>query len=507
MMNKTDLARLEVIEREIRRIAEAEGLATTEVDFQIVPASRVIEGMAYNFPINFSHWSHGRDYDRIRTIYENTMHGIPYEQVWNFDTPKALMAETNPFALHAFVVAHVYGHVDFFLRNKFTQRGRTFSDVAEEARNAADRFLKYEQRFGADQVEGVIDAGLSIRWHQHPDVFFEEADEDEIRGRMIELERARLSYGRNPVSMIEKALTPPEIKMIEDRIRRLGHKTPPEPTYDLLGYIIRNSKRPLAAWMKDVLSVIRNQARSLMPNGRTKMLNEGWASYWHVRIMRKLFEAGLLTPEEHGVFNKYHAGVTRENKATINPYRLGLALYEHVEDQWNMGRFGSEYEKCQDPYERAHWDTKAGEGRKKIFEVSSSYSDRMAVENLFSDEFIREQRIYIYKPFKEDDQIVYRIVEKRPAKIREILKREMSFSNVPQITVEDGNLNGSNQLLLKHHWTGFDLDILYCEKTLDKIFRLWGRPIFLETFQESEPVLWRYNGQKLEKGVIKDLAS
>src|SRR3989344_2090196 len=168
-MNKQELQRLIDLEKAIKKIAEEEGLLTTEINFEIASSQQVMEGMAYNFPINFSHWSFGRDYDRHRTIYEHLGAGLPYEQVWNFEKPRALLVETNPFALQALVIAHVYGHVDFFLANRFSRHGRSFSDVAEEARKSADRFRKYEEKHGVEAVERMIEAAFSIQWHQHPD--------------------------------------------------------------------------------------------------------------------------------------------------------------------------------------------------------------------------------------------------------------------------------------------------------------------------------------------------
>ena len=135
-MKKRGIERLVEIEKRIKKIAEESGLLTTDITFEITTAQRVLEGMAYEFPVNFSHWTFGRDYEKYRTIYEHTGTGIPYEQVWNFDKPKAFLVETNPFALNVLVIAHVYGHVDFFLANRYLKQGRSFSNVAEEARNA-----------------------------------------------------------------------------------------------------------------------------------------------------------------------------------------------------------------------------------------------------------------------------------------------------------------------------------------------------------------------------------
>src|SRR3989344_6453104 len=176
-MTKKELERLIEIEGRVKEIAEEYGLITTEIDFELTTAQRVLEGMSYMFPVNYSHWSFGRDFEKNRTIYEHTGSGIPYEQVWNFERPKAFLVETNPFALNALILAHVYGHVDFFRGSRYLQQGRSYSNVAEEARNAATIFRLYEERHGKD-VEKIIDAGMSIQWHQNSDPFYEEQSEE-----------------------------------------------------------------------------------------------------------------------------------------------------------------------------------------------------------------------------------------------------------------------------------------------------------------------------------------
>ena len=491
-MNKQELQRLIDLEKAIKKIAEEEGLLTTEINFEIASSQQVMEGMAYNFPINFSHWSFGRDYDRHRTIYEHLGAGLPYEQVWNFEKPRALLVETNPFALQALVIAHVYGHVDFFLANRFSRHGRSFSDVAEEARKSADRFRKYEEKHGVEAVERMIEAAFSIQWHQHPDPFYKEDNEEGVREYLIDLERAKIEAANRR----EKLLKEEEIKAIEKKIQHLMAKNPPEPVYDLLGYIIKHSQKPLQPWAQDVLTVIRHQARSLAPNRRTKILNEGWATYWHIRIIRRLTAEGLLTPEEHGICNYYHSKVTHENKMSLNPYRVGLALFENVEERWNKGWFGSEYENCRDQYQKANWDVKAGLGKKKIFDVRASYSDRMAVEDLFTDDFIREQLLYIYEENKFDDDIIYTIEEDDPRVIRALLKNALTFYGIKILTVEDGNYDDRGHLYLKHHPNGYDLDQVYRDGTLYNIFHLWGKKVYLETIEDEKSILATYDGSK-----------
>lgn len=501
-MNEQEIKRLEAIEKRVKEIFQEEELNITDVLFEIVPAQKVLEGRSYMFPVNFSHWSFGRDYERNRTIYEHTGGGIPYEQVWNFDVPKAYMVETNPFVLNALIISHVFGHVDFFLSSRYLNRFRDFSDVALEARVAANRFRDYEEQYGKWRVEQLIDAAMSIQWQQHPDIFIDEPSDEMAREYLIMRERAKLeSIEKSDSAFHNNEERLKKITEIKKNIEALAVKTPPEPLHDLLKYIIDNSPKPLEAWEKDVLRVVRNQARCLAPQARTKMLNEGWASYWHLRVTRRLFQEGILKQEEHGIFNHYHSMVVRPQRLGFNPYHLGLALFESVEERWDKGQFGPEYEEEKNLFQLANWDTKAGLGRKKIFQIRTSYSDRMAVEEFFTDRFIHENQLYIYEEEEDTDtgDARYVIVNRDPAVIRAILKHSMSGHSTPVITVEDGNLRKSRELLLNHQWTGFELDERYRNGTLRSLHHLWGRPVHLETFiGDNEAVISCEDGKKID---------
>ena len=496
-MKNDELERLKTIEKRIKEIVENFGLLTTDIVFEIVPVQRMLEGMAYEFPINFSHWSFGRDYEKHRTIYDHTGQGIPYEQVWNFDAPRALLVETNPFALNVTTIAHVYGHVDYFLGNAYLKRGRIFSDVANETKRAVSRFHEYESKYGKEGVEKTIDAGLSLRWQQNPDLFVEEEFDDEaVREKIITLERERLR-SRDSYFVFNDKESEENIKAIEDKLKYLNKKTPPNPIYDLLGYITHHSSI-LKPWQRDVLTVVRNQALALAPNRRTKMLDEGWATYWHVKIMRRLFEEGLLTAEEHNIFNTFHSRVTQESKMSFNWYRIGLALFENIKERWDRGRFGLEYEDCKDSAKRAYWDVGTNKGSEKIFQVRSSYSDRMAIEEFFTDEFIREMSLYLYEEQISGADIIYRITENRPEVIRNILKQSFALYGIQPIAIEDANYKERQDFYLKHCYYGLELEPRYRDGTLRNIHYLWGRNVYLATVTDDKDVLVNFDGSSIK---------
>lgn len=497
-MTPKELDRLVHIEKRVREIAEEYGLIATDIIFEIVPAQRVLEGMSYMFPANFSHWTFGRDYEKNRTRYEHTGGGIPYEQVWNFEVPRAFLVETNPLALNAMILAHVYGHVDFFRGSRYMKHGRAFSDIAEEARAAAKRFAGYEERYGKEAVERVIDAAMAIMLHQNPDPFFEVQDEEATRARLIAYERAKLERANDIASEFKKPLTSEEIERIEKNLILLEEATPPEPEYDVLHYVLDHLPGRTKSWVHDVLTVVRNQTRALAPNRRTKMLNEGWATYWHVQITRRLFEEGLLTPEEHGTFNHYHPHVAKEDHLGFNPYFLGLKIFEYTKERWDKGQFGREYDESTDLLKRSRWDTHAGKGREKIFEVRAGYSDRMAIEDLFTDGFIHEHQLYMYSEEidMQTGESVLVVEEDDPVVIRAILKLNFTHYGVPLVYVKDGNRNSQGNLYLVHVYTGYDLDSKYRDGTLEKIHSLWGRVVMLEAQEEGKVKLFTFNGKE-----------
>ncbi len=305
-MNKDHIKRLNDIETEIRRIAGEMGLTITDVDFEIVSSRKMIESMAYKFSSNFSHWSYGRDYDKHKTIYEHHGAGIPYETVWNSDPPKAFLVETNPVILNILVMAHVYGHVDFNLENKYMRGAADYMDLAREARSAEKRFRAYERKYGLDAYEQTIDSAFSVCWHLPPDLLNEEEEDDILRQRLIDLKTERIKSLQRREFHKDKS----ELESLKKEISDLHRKTPPIPRYDILKYILEQSPKPLQKWQKDVIATIREQSMFFEFQKRCKLLNEGWATYVHQHIMRRLYQEGHITPEEHREYSSFHSKVT-----------------------------------------------------------------------------------------------------------------------------------------------------------------------------------------------------
>ncbi|HBM45963.1 MAG: SpoVR family protein [Parcubacteria group bacterium GW2011_GWF2_38_76] len=514
-MNAKEIKRLGEIEKRVDEIFKENGLETTNINFEIVTAERMIEAMAYSLPTNFSHWSFGRNFERENTQYQHSGHGIPYEVVWNFDNPTALLVDTNPFALNVLILAHVYGHVDFHLANMLMRKSRSIADITIEARSAKKRFLEYEKKYGVEEVEKVIDAAIAFQYHQDSDPFSDALPEEEIRERYLSAEMENLNRYQKALDATtdndEAEKLKKDIEETEKLIQFYEQHTPPVPEYDILKYMIEKSPKMKKSWVKDVVTVVREQMRALAPNFRTRLLNEGWATFWHVRVLRQLAKEKIITPAEHEEAIQFHAQVTQKRRLGFNVYSIGPAFWEMIEDRWDKGRFGDEWEKCRDQEEKRNWDKKLGLGRKKIIGLRKMLSDRMAIESYFYDEFIRDEQMYLWQteidPMTGEE--VYSIAEDRPEVIREILIRQHTTFGIPAVAVVDGNLNDLGHLLIKHSFSGFELDPKYENGALEKLYFFWERPIHLITYEikgydeekhtfSLKEILHTYNGARHE---------
>ena len=490
MSSDPELERLSQFDLVIQRIAREFGLDFFPQEFDVIPAQKMLEIMAYRFPVNFSNWSFGRDYEMEKTKFEHG-YSIPYEVVLNSNPSRAYLVDTNPFAVQVMVMAHVYAHNDF-MKNNFHFKP-TRRDILPSASEAATRFQHYEQRYGLEAVEKLTDAGLSLQWNVDPDFFIRQESEEEHRDRLSKpsaLPEAPAPYSDLIFEKKEKTASQPIVR------RR---KTPPEPERDLLLYLIKHSPKPLQEWETDILSVIRDQARYFMPQRRTKIMNEGWAAFWHIRIMDRLFREGLLTQEDHGYFNLYNARVLAAHPNTLNPYLLGVKLYEDIESRWDKGQFGKEWEESPDPEKEKNWDLKLGKGREKILEIRRSYSDRFFVEHFLTTGLVRDLQLYLFEGKEEQNEVNYIVVEKDWRRIKDLLVKFLSTYDVPLILVDDGDYLGKRELYLRHAYDGIELDPEYREKTMEQVYYLWDRPVHLETYLDREKIIYTYDGMNHTK--------
>jgi stage V sporulation protein R len=260
---------------------------------------------------------------------------------------------------------------------------------------------------------------------------------------------------------------------------------------DILLFLLENA--PLERWQQEILAMVRAEAYYFAPQGQTKIMNEGWATFWHSRIMtsRVIDDSELVDYADH------HSGTVAMGPGRLNPYKIGLELFRDIEDRWNRGAHGPNYEDCQDLTARRNWDEKHGSGLEKIFEVRRLYNDVNFLDTYLTEDFCARQRLFTfrYNPRSQDYEVASR-------DFREI-KRRLLFALTrmgnPWIQVVDANADNRAELLLEHRHEGVDLDLPYLEATLGNLARIWSRPVQLLTAMDEKPLRYRHDGQQLEK--------
>jgi stage V sporulation protein R len=429
----------------------------------MVPAGIMYEFGAYGLPGRFSHWTHGRAYQQIKTMYDYGLSKI-YELVINSNPAHAFLLENNGVLQNKVVAAHVLGHSDFFKKNAYFQH--TSRDMVETASLNATRLRDYEFHHGRDAVEEFLDAVLSIQEHFDPNV--------RIRKHRDEKESERLRRQRPPETAYD------DLFYLGGESRPIvpvpPKQFPPEPEKDVLGFLAEHAAG-LEDWQRDVLQIVRAEQVYFLPQMQTKVLNEGWAAFWHARIVRELD----LTPDEFVQFAAMHSSVLAPSRRGINPYYIGMKMFEDIERRWDEASDGSE-DRCPRP---------GGEGRQKIFEVRELESDTSFLRNYLTKELVDELDLYLYR--LEDGKWV--VVEKDWEKVRDGILASMTNFGVPYIVVENADYSGNRELLLKHCFEGTELDLGYAEKTLRQVQRIWGRTVHLETVFDEKPMLLSFDGK------------
>ncbi len=455
------------------------GLDFYPTHFEVVPDYVIYELGSYSLPARFSHWTFGRDYHRQKTSYEYGMSKI-YEIVFNTDPCQAFLMDSNSMLSHKFVVAHVLGHNDFFKNNVYFEH--TDRRMIEKVRLHSNRIRKYEDEFGPMVVEEFLDAVLSIEEH------FDTGLTAQFRRKTPEeYEAERLKGAQKHPTEFDDLWDMMDSGNKAEPVK--GRKFPPEPEKDLLGFL-RDYAPELEKWQRDIINMIREEMIYFIPQMRTKTINEGWASFWHERIMTNLD----LTPEEHIEFRKLHASVLSPgSKMSINPYYVGYNILRDIERRWN-GEDDKDFP--EEDWRGERLNRPSGEGMKKIFEVRRDECDSTFLRKYLTQSLVNRLDMYTYKKEEVNGEEMWVVQETDWRKVRDSLLDSMTNFGIPMIYVEDADYERHGELLLAHAYDGKALDADYAARTLKYLYFLWKRPVHLRTQRDEETILFTHNGEE-----------
>lgn len=455
----------------ILAVARDFGLDCYPQEFEICDHEQMLGYMVYSgMPSHYPHWSYGKNYEKLKTLYNYGISGLPYEMVINANPSIAYLMRDNSLLLQVLTIAHVYGHNDFF-KNNFTFKSTRPEFTVETFKAHADRVRRYveDPSIGLEKVERLLDAAHALSFQCRRNLAIrKETPEEEQRRRLDES-----SPPEDPFQSIHKRreYLAPDLS-----------KVPLYPEEDILIFL-RDHSPHFSDWEKDLLTIVHEEAQYFIPQMETKIMNEGWASLWHKRILESLELPQGMRIE----FLVRHNQVLSPIPGGINPYHLGMRIWEDIERRWNHPTPEAE---------REYGPIKTS-GREKLFEVREVERDASFLRRYLTEELIRELNLFEYQS-RGGEKVVSRVAdEENWREIKETLIRNVGTGAVPTIKIEDADYNNNRVLFLKHYHDGRDLQLEYAEKTLQHLHQLWRREVVLETVLNEKKSLLSFSGDKL----------
>ncbi|MCL6590925.1 MAG: SpoVR family protein [Firmicutes bacterium] len=436
-MSEFSIKELESWNEKIEACAIEMGLRFYPQEFEICSYEEMLGYEAYTgMPTHYPHWSYGKAFDRLHTFYRYNLSGLPYEMVINSNPCLAYLMRDNTLLLQILTIAHVYGHNDFFKNNRLFKDTEA-SLTIESFKNHAERIRSYIQdpSIGYLKVERVLDAAHALRYQTCRTPERRRLSVAEQKQRLLDQYRRKLQpdkFGIEP----PKDIPPPDLQ-----------KIPLEPEEDLLWFLAEYSR--LEEWEKDLLRIVRRETSYFIPQIETKIINEGWASFWHYRILNAL----KLPLDLHLEFLKRHHQVIRPHQGGLNPYHLGFMILTDLEKRFGMN---------------------------KLFEAREIESDHSLIRRYLTRELCVELNLFEY--MGQEEQVVVTEVadEEGWEKIRDTLSNTVGMGSMPVIIVKEMSAK-DGQLILEHEYDGRDLELTYAGETLKYMVELWGQPVQLIT--------------------------
>jgi len=474
---------LEEWDAKIIELVQRFGLNCYTQEFEICDHFEMLGYMAYSgMPSRYPHWSFGKSYEREKTLYDYGVGGLPYEMVINSDPCLAYLMRDNTDLLQILTIAHVYGHNDFFANNFTFRSGINAKYSLEMFKNHAARVRSYmeDPSIGVEAVETIIDSAHTLSLQRSRNLAVKKLSPAEQRLRKWEAAQPKEDEFRE--LHVRPEYVPPD----------LG-KHPLEPEPNILEFIANNNPY-LADWQRDIIQIVDRESTYFIPQIETKIMNEGWASYWHHKILNELHLTGGL----HMEFMVRHNQVLRPTPGGLNPYHLGFVIWNDIERRWNAGDTGREFSDDKPKTDISAMDENDTPGRKKIFEVRETDRDVSFLRRFLTVDLMRELDLFQHEKRGKERVITKVSDDESWNDVKNTLLQSVGMGSIPVIRIEDADHGARRTLYLKHEHDSRDLQLEYAERTLEHVRKLWGREVVLETIVNGRRSLLRMQGEALK---------
>jgi len=500
---------MELIDQHTKKImegckerAQAVGLRFQDESLEYIVTNRDLLEISPKLmiPTLYDYWVHDVQVLQEKGKYE-LYPSNPYETVINTRPAISFYNDNNPDWLNVMIFYHVLGHIDFFQNNIYFQHtwdydftGQALSDKRVIARLRAEKnkWVDYVIEFarGIDNLVGFHETLSHLnsavldrqgrRLNFYFDIFLQSVLKVRVNDYVKEIERYNRCIGES--GELGEKIFFSEIEQKHPEFETLFQKSlseKPKKRQDLIQFLLDHSdflNKEKNRWMKTVLQVVRNTSLFFQPQIRTKIINEGWASYWH----EQLFLKDERIKGQEVAFARVNAVVTSLPRVGLNPYALGMRLFHEIEEMADKGRYDYEFQRLLDAETREIFDADTRQGRAFIFAVRQNYCDAMFVHSFLTQEFINRYNLFVAGKRLNKRKMVweYYIKSRDVGEYRKMIQD--SLYHPPHITVKNDNDN-KPELYLVHHFEGKPLVNEFIANTMMGIEYLWGKPVKLET--------------------------
>lgn len=443
-------------------------------EFEISDHFEMLGYMAYSgMPSRYPHWSFGKSYEREKMMYDYGVGGLPYEMVINSNPCLAYLMRDNTDLLQILTIAHVYGHNDFFANNFTFRSGIDARYVLEMFSNHGDRVRSYmeDPSIGVDEVENIIDAAHALSLQRSRNYAIKKLSREEEQKQIWESSQIT----DDPWGTIH-----PKPIYIQPNLEKL----PLSPEQNILDFITRYSPT-LKSWQRDLIQIVDKESAYFIPQIETKIMNEGWASYWHYKLLHEL----NLPEGYHLEFLIRHNQVIRPTPGGINPYHLGFVIWNDIERRWNEGDTGREYTSDKPVIDVKSLNENDTIGRKKMFQVREADRDVSFLRRFLTPQIMRDLDIFQHEK-RGKDRVITKVADDDSwEEIKNTFLQNVGMGSIPTIHIIDADFGQNRTLYLRHEHDGRDLLIEYAEKTLQHLNTIWGRDVVMETILNGRPSL------------------
>ena len=323
---------IESYHEKIRAAAQRYALDTYPNQLEVITAEQMMDAYAsVGMPVNYRHWSYGKEFIANERSYRRGQMGLAYEIVINSDPCISYLMEENTTAMQALVIAHAaYGHNSFFKGNYLFRLWTDASSIIDYLVYARNYIAECEEKHGMQAVEDILDSCHALqnygvdRYHRPSKISLAEelARRERAPGLRADAGQRHLAHA---------AASAPSVPARPTRAKRF----PSEPQENILYFIEKNAPL-LEPWQREVVRIVRKIAQYFYPQRQTQVMNEGWATFWHHLLLNTLYDEGHLTDGVMIEWLKSHTNVIFQPPvghraySGLNPYALGFAMYTDI---------------------------------------------------------------------------------------------------------------------------------------------------------------------------------